>query len=415
MSRLRALAALVLGLCACEERAARAPAAASAPSALPSPPAASAGGASAARAAHSADVSRGKALVERFECHRCHEGTGLSALPRERHCVRCHQEIEAGKVPAPAGKLAEWKQGVAGVSNVPSLEGLGRLRREWLEAYLSEPHDLRPALVSTMPRLAISAEQAADIVAYLKARSPALADEAPARGDAERGRTIALERGCAGCHAFSGVAGWPEGRGPGVSVELAPDLRFARERLTAAATAAWLRDPKRLKPATLMPDPRLDPSEIADVTAFIQETALAPPVAAVPPRLAPLEHPVTFAEVDQKVFSVTCRHCHSNTETAFGDGGPGFDGGFGFAPRRVDLSSHRGLSSGLLLADGERHSLFERLPDGTPRLVATLLARQAEEAGRPSPTLRGMPLGLPALSPEQIQLVESWVLQGHPL
>jgi hypothetical protein len=28
--------------------------------------------------------------------------------------------------------------------------------------------------------------------------------------------------------------------------------------------------------------------------------------------------------------------------------------------------------------------------------------------------VRGMPLGLPAVGPEEIQLVESWIAQGRP-
>ena len=60
---------------------------------------------------------------------------------------------------------------------------------------------------------------------------------------------------------------------------------------------------------------------------------------------------------------------------------------------------------------GERRSLFEPLADGTPRLVAALLARHDESGLTP----RGMPLGLPPLSAEDIQLVESWVAQGKPL
>ncbi|HVJ15131.1 MAG TPA: cytochrome c [Polyangiaceae bacterium] len=412
MSTIRLIAALVLALTACEERAVPAPAPATqssisaSPSAMVAEPQPVAAG----------NAERGRTLVERFECHRCHEGTGLTALPSERHCVRCHQEIEGGKVSAPAEKLAEWKRGIAGVSHVPSLDALGRLKREWLEGYLQEPHDLRPALVSTMPRLALSSEEGADIVAYLQARGEIpTAPERPATGDVKRGRELAMERGCASCHAFSGVADWPAARGNGAAVELATDLRFARERLAPETTALWLRDPKRLKPTTLMPKLGLGDQEISDLVAFVTRTPLTPRTSAAPPRLALLERQVSFAEVDKQVFSVTCRHCHSNTETGFGDGGPGFDGGFGFAPRRVDLSSHRGISSGLLAADGERHSLFEKLSDGTPRLVAALLARQAEEGGRPSQSVRGMPLGLPSLTPEQIQLVETWVAQGHPL
>ena len=57
---------------------------------------------------------------------------------------------------------------------------------------------------------------------------------------------------------------------------------------------------------------------------------------------------------------------------------------------------------------------FEKAGDGTPRLVRALLARRDEEAGHPDALVRGMPLGYPSLSPEEIQLVESWVAQGRP-
>lgn len=57
--------------------------------------------------------------------------------------------------------------------------------------------------------------------------------------------------------------------------------------------------------------------------------------------------------------------------------------------------------------------LFTPAPSGEAMLLAVLTARQLEEVGRPA-TVRGMPLGLPALSPEQIQLVASWIEQGRP-
>ena len=89
-------------------------------------------------------------------------------------------------------------------------------------------------------------------------------------------------------------------------------------------------------------------------------------------------------------------------------------GGFGFAARGLDLSSYPGVAAGSIGPDGRRRSVFAADQSGTPRLVAHLLARHAEEAGQPVAGIRGMPLGLPALPVEDIQLVESWVAQGRP-
>ncbi len=111
-----------------------------------------------------------------------------------------------------------------------------------------------------------------------------------------------------------------------------------------------------------------------------------------------------------KVFSRTCHHCHTDADAAGGDGGPGNTGGFGFAPRGVSFSSHASILAGYLDESGRRRSLFEPLADGTPRL-----ARHAETRQAPDETVRGMPLGLPALSAEDIQLVETWVAEGKPL
>jgi hypothetical protein len=138
-------------------------------------------------------------------------------------------------------------------------------------------------------------------------------------------------------------------------------------------------------------------------------------------RLPLLTRRVSFEEANRQVFSRTCHHCHTDPESSGGDGGPGNTGGFGFAPRGVSFSSHASILSGYIAARGERHSLFEPLADGTPLLVAALLARHSEHErngsalGTNSDAVRGMPLGLPPLSAEDIQLVESWVAQGKPL
>jgi hypothetical protein len=164
-----------------------------------------------------------------------------------------------------------------------------------------------------------------------------------------------------------------------------------------------------------MPSHGLSAKEARNLATYLFETPLAEAAPkSPPPRLAKLERRVTYAEVEEKVLSVTCRHCHADPDALMGEGGPGNTGGFGFKPRHLDLASYQGISSGYLDEQGERVSVFAARADGTPRLIAALLARQAEEVGSPVPGVRGMPLGLPALTPEQIQLVESWVAQGRP-
>ncbi|MCC6215515.1 MAG: c-type cytochrome [Polyangiaceae bacterium] len=366
------------------------------------------------------DAERGKKLAQEHECHRCHDGAGLTAAPREKHCFHCHQQIVTGEFPAPKHALAKWRPNVAPVQDVPTLEGAGRFDRSWLFAFLQEPHDLRPALAPTMPRLAIDAAEAADLTSWLTRDATSVEAVSLEGASLERGRELLEQRACGICHELGGA---PLPQRPGFTgsetqrkaATLAPDLRLTRERWEAAPLVAWIQDPKRLKPDTLMPSMGLKRDEARDVAAYLLRAPLAPAAPRpVPPRLPLLERRVTFAEVDTAVFTKICRHCHGNEDAELGDGGPGNTGGFGFSPRKLDLASYAGIAAGLLDTKGERASVFAKLDDGTPRLVAVLLARQKEEAGRPDPRARGMPLGLPSLTPEQIQLVETWVSQGRP-
>ncbi len=130
-----------------------------------------------------------------------------------------------------------------------------------------------------------------------------------------------------------------------------------------------------------MPQVPMSPAEARDIAAFVTTAELSPRApASAPERLALLSRRVTYAEVDRRVFRVTCRHCHSEPDYALGDGGPGNTGGFGFKPRGLNLATYEGIAAGYVDDQGERRSVFSRGPDGAPRLVAALLARQAEEA-----------------------------------
>ncbi|XYH96564.1 c-type cytochrome [Sorangium sp. So ce1128] len=426
---LAALFALASGAAACSSEEARAPGS-SAPAAPPSAsdgaaiaPAAAAVAAAPAAAAPPGDPAHGQRLVAEFQCNRCHDGTGQAPAQRDAHCVQCHQDIAAGRFQAPAAAMSRWNENLVQLRDVPSLAAAGdRLRRDWIREFLLAPHDLRPRLHATMPRLALGPEQASDIAAYLTRDRRERPRDSLEGASAARGRELYEAKGCGTCHAFTGAAGLsavakvkPMEKETRAAVALAPDLRHARDRSEPADLVAWVLDPGAIKPGTPMPQVPMSPAEARDIAAFVATTPLSPPApGSVPERLPLLSRRVTYEEVDRRVFRGTCRHCHSEPDYALGDGGPGNTGGFGFKPRGLNLATYEGIAAGYVDDKGERRSVFSRGPGGAPRLVAALLARQAEEAGRADPAVRGMPLGLPALGPEEIQLVESWIAQGRP-
>ncbi len=368
------------------------------------------------------DPLHGKQLIAELQCNRCHDGTDAPPPPPNKQCVQCHADIITGKFKASAALLAKWRPVVADLTDAPSLVGTDqRLRRDWVAGYLAKPHDLRPGLAPSMPRLALTAAQISDLAAYL-----VLADHPPEPapdGDLEVGRRLIESKGCITCHAMSGVPGLvaspltvnlkPEELARGR--RLAPDLRHTRARQTPSQTTRWLRDPHSVKSDSAMPRVPLTDSEVKNLVAFLHKRELEPVTPPAPVvRLPLLGRRVTFAEVDRRVFHRTCWHCHSEPDYAIGDGGPGNSGGFGFKPRGLNLSDFNGIAAGFLDDKGERSSVFAAGPDGVPRLVASLLARHAEERGADTGAIRGMPLGYPPVAMEDIQLVDTWISQGRP-
>lgn len=387
-----AFACLVVA-CACGDRA---PAPEPAPAPAPAP-------------AERVDASD---LVVKFQCTRCHEVPGLADAPRDKHCVRCHQQIHDGTFEAAPAHLARWRARITSLRWAPSLAAADRLRRGYLEAFLRAPHDVRPGLPAEMPRLPLSADDAARLAAHL---APA-DDGVLAAGDAARGEQLYRGLACGRCHRFTGAAvddpalhAAGRAQSPPPAWALAPDLRRARERVRPGALATWIAAPRGA-----MPDQGVTREAARDLAAYVATTPLAPlPPAPAIARLPLLDRPVRWPEVEAKVFKHVCWHCHAVPDLARGDGGPGNTGGFGYAPRNLDVSSYAAISSGSLDDAGEPRSIFAPLPDGTPRLIAHLLARHAEEAGTFTSVV-GMPLGLPPLPLDQIQLVDSWIAQGRP-
>lgn len=375
------------------------------------------------------DPARGRTLLAEFQCNRCHTVPGLDPPAADQHCVACHVDIEEARFDAPGEVLVRWQERLAhsdsALTRAPSLVAASRLRQEWIADFLLEPFDLRPALGPTMPRLAIDAQDAADLASALA--PPASGDPLP-EGDALRGARLLRISACGTCHRLGG-----EAIGEGVHVDpagsdatssmrfspavLAPDLIHAR-RVRPEILAAWIHDARAISPDTQMPSSGMTLADVQDIAAHLSSLARDETPGPVVTRLPVLEREVHHEEVETAVFRRICWHCHSDPGYAHGDGGPGNHGGFGFEARGLDLSSYEGISSGIRnLSTGRRQSVFRpfEMPSGeeVPFLVAALLARRAEEAGAPLEGVRGMPLGMPSLPPEQIQLVETWIAQGY--
>jgi cytochrome c2 len=373
------------------------------------------------------DAAHGKALIARYECNRCHAGTGEPAPMFERQCVGCHKLIAAGTLPFARDRAEAWRSQTRHYITTPSLTAIGaRLRPSWIASFLHEPVKVRPHEEEWMPRLAISENDARDIAEFLTSGASARS-ETRIDGDVERGKTVVAQKGCFLCHELTGAARAdvemvvpslaPERLARGMTQ--APDLRLARERFRPDALVQWIRDPASLRPGTDMPSLGLTDQEARDAAAYILRTPLAPRPAEGPAlaRLPLLDRHVSYEEVAARVFRRSCTHCHAEP-SGNGDPGPGSTGGFGFAPRGVQLLTYRGTQLGYIAAGGARRSLFAHEPElepwGGARLVAALVARHEETSGRPVAAVRGMPMGLPGLSAEEIQLVETWVSEGAP-
>jgi cytochrome c2 len=374
------------------------------------------------------DKERGQTLVAHYECARCHDGTGQPAPFFERQCKGCHERVVAGNLPFPKERLDGWRASLRHYVTTPDLAQAGQtLRASWIASFLREPTKVRPHMEEWMPRLGISGQDASDIAAYLTSGAAPLSGT-EVKGDAEHGKELASSKGCFVCHELTGGAR-AEGAPSvprltpmelGNAIVRAPDLRLVRDRFRPDVLVKWIQHPSSVNKGALMPTLGLSEEEARDIAAYLLATKLEPLPPPAPPfeRLPILERKVTYDEVESRVFKKSCIHCHSDPDPKGGDTGPGNAGGFGFAPRGVSLSSHAGVERGYRTKGGARQSLLATEPAldawGGSRLVAALVARHEETSGRAKSEVRGMPLGLPGLAPEDIQLVETWVAEGAP-
>ncbi|MCK6574296.1 hypothetical protein L6V77_24715 [Myxococcota bacterium] len=402
----------------------------------------------------------GRVVAEKAQCNRCHPITGgLPAFKREMHCVDCHTWIlgtkgDAAAIAKQREAFPDWDRYLESIVHFTRLPDLGTLARRVrpgaLRAYLDAPYDLRPHLEESMIPVRLSAREKDALVDWLAGLAgPAVATDAPdthadpagagplTTDRIAAGRETFVQKGCPTCHVFGNVrfqpgfdAAFYKAMGP--AAQLAPNLRFARERLPRAVFLRFVQDPRAVDPAVTMPALGVTPAEAERLADFVYgaDPELSAPLPAAAPEVPVLSRPVPFDEVYDEVLGKICVHCHMDPAINDGDGGAGNTGGLTYPGKRLALESYAGLARGLR-RDGKRVSVTTPGPNGEPPLLLAALLRRHREAARdqrpafgdhaglataaaPDPQAPGMPLGLPALGVAQLSLIKTWLAQGAP-
>lgn len=191
----------------------------------------------------------------------------------------------------------------------PLTDAARRLKRDWLQAYLAQPHDVRPfgwqpGAGTRMPDFRLSATEIDTLVAWLDRLSGAQhageAPPAPSGHTAATTETLLRERwGCMGCHAWNGAGG-----------RIGPDLARTGARLQPAHVRAILADPGRALASGIMPRPQLPGRDLDRIAALL--TNHAPPDSLPTPlsRLANRTAPVPAGEDAVALYGRLCSACH---------------------------------------------------------------------------------------------------------
>lgn len=382
-----------------------------------------------------------QAVIAKFECQRCHEIEGVAPPPADKQCAGCHQLLSTA--PSRTGAMEEGRERYGPAFDrfvtrttrcyvdVPPLFGMSRFRSSWLRAFLTNPHDVRPHLAESMPRLPLTPSEVDALVKGFGA-VPDRAAPPPRAERLTKGAALFVAKGCPACHLF-GANRFPSqpaevltfARPAQSTLARAPDLRFARERLNRDVVVKQLVAPTSVNPKSAMPALGVTTPEAELLADYLLFGELGAAVAPASPAAATPPSSVRYEDVEARVFKRVCWHCHSNPDFADGDGGPGNTGGFGFKGGGLSFATYEEVMNGSLGPDGRPRSIFRLGPSGKPVLVEVLERRIVENRRdfvrphevpqplEPSPLL-GMPLGLPAIEPEDLALVEAWIAAGKP-
>jgi mono/diheme cytochrome c family protein len=183
-----------------------------------------------------------------------------------QHCAKCHQSETL-----PGTDPMQEMQEIAPLIVTPG----DRLNEAWLRAWLTEPHTLRPG--TTMPQLfdpknPDSAQQIADVAAFLMSMKSATTAEQPASTDDATvlaGGATFHKLGCIACHTN------PEQNANDPDGKRIP-LHHVATKFQPGALAAFLKAPNAYAPHRGMPDFKLNDEETRNLSAYLTAKAKAP-------------------------------------------------------------------------------------------------------------------------------------------
>jgi cytochrome c2/predicted nucleic acid-binding Zn-ribbon protein len=238
--------------------------------------------------------------IENFGCTPCHDGqpmaltAGMAHGYDDRHwefplltgqdvyasCQDCHAN-EAILVEAPPfnrGRQIVMESGCVGCHAIdgyldvpkvgPELNQLAsKVSTGWIYSWLKDPKEYNPH--TRMPDFRLDDSEAEAITAYLVNISTEYRPQRnyPGGGNPLRGAQLVESVGCMGCHVIGDDDRIREGRG--LHYDAAPELSRVGSKVTADWLYDWIRNPKRYRPETRMPDMRLTDAEARDIVSYL--------------------------------------------------------------------------------------------------------------------------------------------------
>ncbi|MEE8112511.1 MAG: c-type cytochrome, partial [Acidobacteriota bacterium] len=209
----------------------------------------------------------------------------------EASCYQCHsQEIEIPE----AEKLNRGRHlfeelGCAGCHKVGGFEDIPRVgpdlrkiasktTQDWASRWIANPKGFRPT--TKMPSffhttnrsgsedVATNLAEIQAIVTYLFKNSETPVYPGAPSGNPVRGKALAHQVGCQGCHLVIGDPPEDQPKDYG-RFGFGPNLRRIGEKTNPQWLYQWLQDPRKYHPGTRMPSLRLSTQEAADLTAYL--------------------------------------------------------------------------------------------------------------------------------------------------